>query len=252
LEINLTAVRDLAIFITDQRDAQGWESVAVADVEAFLATKSASNGVRQLHCLRAFFRWARTKRVIAVEPTRGIEATSNFAFRARVLDGAAQRALFRRWSHDTTPLHPHEAAAGLLGLLHGASSAELRTAQIHDIDLSAGTIRLGSRPEHTPLDPPTSLAIKRCLEGRTPAQRLNPHLFVNQSSKTGHGPVSVSYLERLLAPVGATPRQLRATRLAHLVTVMDPILVANAFGIKNGAALHYLADSVDEGRIVNL
>lgn len=252
LEINLMAVRDLAIFITDQRDAQGWESVAVADVEAFLATKSASNGVRQLHCLRAFFRWARTERVIAVEPTRGIQASSNFAFRGRVLDGAAQRALFRRWSHDTGSLDADEAAAGLLGLLHGASAAELRAVQVHDIDLSAGTIRLGSRPERTPLDPPTSLAIKRCLEGRTPAQQLNPHLFVNRSSKVGHEPVSQDYLELRLARVGVTPRQLRATRLAHLVTVMDPILVASAFGIKNGAALHYLADSVDEGRIANL
>lgn len=252
LEINLTAVRDLAIFITNQRDAQGWASVAVADVEAFLATKSAANGVRQLHCLRAFFRWARTKRVIAVEPTRGIEASSNFAFRARVLDGAVQSALFRRWSHDTGILHPHEAAAGLLGLLHGASPAELRFLQVDDINLSAGTVRLGARPEHTPLDPATSLAIGRCLERRTSAQRLNPHLFVNRTSKTGRGPVSIDYLKGVLAPVGVTPKVLRATRLAHLVTVMDPILVASAFGIKNGAALHYLADSVNEGRIADL
>lgn len=46
-----------------------------------------------------------------------------------------------------------------------------------------------------------------------------------------------------------TTQLLRATRLAHLVTVMDPILVAEAFGLRRGAALHYLADAVDGGRL---
>lgn len=251
LEINLAAIRDFAVFVDRTRDARSWETVAVGDIEAFLATKSASNGVRQLHCLRTFFRWARTKRAIAVDPTRGIQASSNFAFRATVLDGAAQRALFRRWSKDAVSLHPDEPAAGLLGLVHGASPTEMRVLQVGDIDLFAGTVKLGFRPEPTPLDPVTSAAIRRSLEQRTPARNLNPYLFVNQANKTTGGPVSSSHLERLLAPAGVTPKLLRATRLAHLVTVIDPILVAKAFGIKNGAALHYLADTVDEGRITN-
>jgi hypothetical protein len=42
---------------------------------------------------------------------------------------------------------------------------------------------------------------------------------------------------------------LRATRLAQLVTTMDPVLVAASFGIRRGATLYYLADSVDATRL---
>ena len=44
---------------------------------------------------------------------------------------------------------------------------------------------------------------------------------------------------------------LRATRLAQLVTTMDPVLVAAVFGIRRGTALHYLADTVDATRLPN-
>ena len=30
---------------------------------------------------------------------------------------------------------------------------------------------------------------------------------------------------------------------------MDPILIAHAYGIRNGAVLHYLADTVDPNRL---
>ena len=61
-------------------------------------------------------------------------------------------------------LHPHEPAAGLLGLLHGASPGELRCLRPGDLDLPAATIRLGRRPQPTPLDPATATALRRCLD----------------------------------------------------------------------------------------
>ena len=80
----------------------------------------------------------------------------------------------------------------------------------------------------------------------------NAHLLVNQKSKTTAGPVSVSYLEELLAGAGVTPLLLRVTRLAHLVTTLDPVIVAEAFGVRHGTVLHYLAGHVDPGRLANL
>jgi site-specific recombinase XerD len=254
LEINLTAVRDLARYLTGSRPAvTGWQLAAAGDVEAFLATiASPANRARQLHALRVFFRWARSHHLILADPARGLRPSSNIPFRGRLLPTAEQRQLLRRWTADTETLHPHEPAAGLLGLLHGASAAELRQLRAADIDLARATIRLGRRPHPVPLDPATTAALRRCLDHHDRHHRGgNPHLLVNQKSKTVADPVSVSYLEKLLAPAGVTPTLLRVTRLAHLVTTLDPVIVAAAFGVRRGTVLHYLADTVDASRLAN-
>jgi hypothetical protein len=59
----------------------------------------------------------------AAEPRsrRLAEITDQFRRLAAAFDThQLQRALFRRWTHDTADLHPHEPVIGLLGLLHGA------------------------------------------------------------------------------------------------------------------------------------
>jgi hypothetical protein len=251
MEINLAAVRDLARFLTSHRPAvTSWQLVHRGDVEAFLATiTNPGYRARTLHALRVFFRMARTRRLLLTDPSNGLHATSNFGFHGQVLDLARQRELIRRWSVHTEELDPNEPVVGLLGLLHGASVAELRHAHATDIDLAAPTIRLGRRPHPTPLDPLTTGALQRALAHRQATGAGNPHLLVNQTTKTIAGPVSTSYLERLLAPAAVTPQRLRATRLAELVTTLDPLIVARAFGIRHGAALHYLADTVDPSRL---
>ena len=191
LEINLTAVRDLARYLAGSRPAvTGWQLAAASDVEAFLATiASPANRARQLHALRVFFRWARSHHLILADPTRGLRPSSNIPFRGRLLSAAEQRQLLRRWTAGAEALHPHEPAAGLLGLLHGASSGELRQLRAGDIDLARATIRLGGRPHPVPLDPATTAALRRCLGHRDRHHRGgNPHLLVNQKSKTVAGP----------------------------------------------------------------
>lgn len=42
---------------------------------------------------------------------------------------------------------------------------------------------------------------------------------------------------------------VRGTRLVELVNTLDPKLVAAAFGMDPQAALIYLADRIDEGRL---
>jgi integrase len=253
LEINLAAVRDLACYLTTHRPViTDWTLVGTGDVEAFLAgINDPSYRARQLHALQGFFRFARQHRHILADPTRRLNANSNMPFHGYVLEPARQRELFRRWTHGADELHPHEPVIGLLGLLHGASVAELRSLRIDDIDLAAATVALGRRPHPTPLDPATTTALRRCLHHRDHQHSTGPWFLVNQKSKTVGKQVSLAYLATILAPAEVTVQTLRATRIAQLVTTIDPVLVAAAFGIRRGAALHYLADSVDAGRLPN-
>jgi hypothetical protein len=79
IEINLAAVRDLARFLTAHRPhVESWAMVGVGDIEAFLAgIASPANRARQLQALRPFFRHARRRKLLLVDPTRGIKANSN-------------------------------------------------------------------------------------------------------------------------------------------------------------------------------
>jgi site-specific recombinase XerD len=253
LELNLAAVRDLARFLAANRPAiTGWEQVQAADVEAYLATLGPATRARRLACLRGFFRFARSARAILADPTKQLTATAAFPFRGQVLDTARQRALYQRWTVQADRLRPHEPAVGLLMLLHGASVAELRRLRLDDVDLTAGCLRFASRPHPTPLDPATSDAIGRCLSHLVDRRNTNRYLLVNKCSLTAHGLVATGYLQRLLAQAGVTPRLLRATRLAHLAHAMDPILVAETFGVRHDAATRYLTDTVDDTRLAGL
>lgn len=254
LEINLAAVRDLARSLSTHRPAvTDCALVGIGDVEAFLAgIDNPGYRARQLHALQGFFRFARGHRHILADPTRRLNANSNTAFHGRVLEPTRQRELFRRWTRDTDDLHPHEPLIGLLGLLHGASAAELRSLHIDDVDLAAATVLLGYRPHPTPLDPATTTALQRCLRHRDRWHSTGPWLLVNQKSKTVGKQVSLDYLAMILAPAQVTVQILRATRLAQLVTTMDPVLVAAVFGIRRGTAPRYLADTVDAARLPNV
>lgn len=251
LEINLSAVRDLACYLSTHRPAvTDWTLVATGDAEAFLAhIANPGYRARQLHALQDFFRFARQHRHILADPIRHLKANSNSAFHGRVLDHTRQRELFVRWTRDSTDLHPHEPVIGLLGLLHGASTTELRSLRTDDVDLTAATAILGRRPYPIPLDPATTTALRRCLLNRDRSHNTGPWLLVNQKSKTVSKQVSLDYLAKTLAPAAVSVQILRATRLAQLVTAMDPVIVATAFGIRRGAALHYLADTVDTTRL---
>jgi integrase len=135
-------------------------------------------------------------------------------------------------------------------LLHGASVAELRRLRLDDVDPRGARIRFATRPHPTPLDPATRAAVERCVDHLAERRAGNRYVLVNKCSVTAHGPVATTYLQRLLARAGVTPRLLRATRLLHLVQALDPIVVAEAFGVRQAAAVHYLGDAVDDGRLL--
>lgn len=250
IEQRLAALRDLAHYLVDDRPwITGWELVGRGDVEAFIAGRQARRA-KLLAVLRVFFRWARSRRMVLTDPTRGLSAKAAKGFKSEVVEPGRQRSLLKRWT--SASVHPHEAFVGLAALLHGASSSELRYLTVDDVDRSARTIRLGCRPMPVPLDPTTWTALETCLAHRDELRTLNPHVIVTKITATGERPASTAYLGHVLDPAGTTPKHLRWTRLARLVQIMDPKLVADAFGLTSGASIHYLLDSVDEVRLSNV
>ena len=159
IESALTIVRDLARFLDSQRAKQDWALVDIADIEAFLA-ELPKNRARRLAVLRQFFRFARSRRLLLVDPTHGVSVKRHKGFRGRTLTIAQQRAVFRRWSANPAA-HPHEALVGLLAILHGASSGEVRGLRVDHIDATDRSIRLGKRPHPVPLDPVSWTALQR-------------------------------------------------------------------------------------------
>jgi site-specific recombinase XerD len=247
IETALATVRDLALFLADGRGKQDWALADVHDIEAFLATLPRARK-RRLTVLRQFFRFARSRKVILADPARDLAAREPRGFTGRTLRLDEQRELFRRWT-TAGDAHPHEALLGILALLHGASGHEVRHLRVNDIDKTARTTRLGSRPRPVPLDPASWQVLQRCLAHRESQRTANPHVIVTKVTKAGHSPASTAYVTHLLDGCGVPPRSVRCTRLADLASTIDPKLVATAFGMKPESVMYYLAGHVDDGRL---
>ncbi|MFC9931874.1 hypothetical protein [Streptomyces sp. NPDC127190] len=169
-------------------------------------------------------------------------------FRSRTLALDQQRELFRR-STTGERVHPHEVLMGMLAVLHGASSSEVRMLQITDVDSVAQTVNLGKRLHPVPLDPASWTVLQRCLSHREAWLTANP--MVTKGTRAGRSPDSTACLSHTPDGCGYPPRMIRSTRLLDLVNAMDPKLVT-AFGVDPQATLIYLADRVDPGRLPTL
>lgn len=197
--------------------------------------------------LRQFFRFARSGKVVLIDPTRGLKAKGPSGFSGTTVDH--QRRLFRRWT--TTDAHPHEALLGMLALLHAASSSEVRHLRVDDIEPINHAIHLGKRPHPVPMDPASWSVLQRCLAHRESQRTDNPHVIVTKITKSGRAAASTAYVSHILDPCGVPPRTLRCTRLADLVNTLDPKLVAAALGMDPEGVMIYLADHVDSGRLTD-
>jgi site-specific recombinase XerC len=249
LETRLRILRDLARRLAGSGPITGWAEVTTADLEGFLAGR-ARNRHQETYVLRRYFAWARQRRLILIDPARPLRLGSQPGFTGTVLDADAQRSLLSRWTSDGT--HPHERLAGLLALLHAASSAEIRSLAVTGVDDRKRTVMLPGRPFPVPADPATWDAVLACLRYRDQLATLNPHLIVTKATRTGNAPADGSYLTRRLAPAGVTPSACRQTRIAQFVNDLDPKLTAAALGMQDSGLVRYLADNVDKDRLHRL
>jgi site-specific recombinase XerD len=247
IDSHLAIVRDMARHLAAERGKSDWATTDVHDVESFLALNPALRKSR-LIALRQFFRFARHRRIVLINPTNGLKAREPSGFHGKTVDLPSQRELFHRWS-TAASVHPHEAFVGLLALLHGASSSEMRLLTLNDVDPASQSIQLGRRPHRTALDPATWSALRSCLTHRDQLGTANPHVIVTKVTKTAASPASPAYLSHVLDAAGIAPKHLRNTRLVDLVNDMDPKIVAAVFGMDAQAVLPYLADRVDPTRL---
>ena len=248
IEATLAIVRDLARFLADQRGKSDWALADVHDIEAFLATQPKARQ-RRLTVLRQYFRFARSGKVVLVDPTRGLKAKGPSGFSGTTVAVDQQRQFFRRWT-TTTDAHPHEALLGMLALLHAASSSEVRYLRVDDIEPNNRTVQLGKRPHPVPIDPASWSVLQRCLAHRESQRTDNPHVIVTKITKSGRSAASTAYVSHIMDPCGVPPRTLRCTRLADLVNTLDPKLVAAVLGMDPEGVMIYLADHVEAGRLL--
>jgi hypothetical protein len=246
LESRLRILRDLAAHLHARRTVTGWAEVSTGDLETFLADTPAARHQRT-YVLRRFFAWAKGRKLILTDPTQELSLGAQPAFTGLVLEVAAQRALFARWTRNTTP--DQERLVGLLALLHAASNAEIRSLRVTDVDTTRRTVALAGRPFPTPLDPPTWTALQACLAARETARTLNPHIIVTRVTTSRDTPAHATYLSRLLAAAGTTPSTCRQTRLTELVNDLDPKLTAVVLGMNNNGVVRYAADNVARDRL---
>jgi hypothetical protein len=247
VETRLRILRDLAVYLTSARPVSGWSQVTTTDLEAFLGHSPNSNRHQRTYVLRGFFSWAKRRKLILIDPAISLRLGSQPAFTGNVLDATVQRALFRRWTDHAT--HPHERLTGLLTLLHAASNAQIRGLTIADADAARRTLNLAGRPFPVPLDPVSWAAVQDCLRHRADLRTLNPHVIVTRATRTGDSPAHQTYLTRVLRPAGTTPSLCRQTRIAQLVTDLDPKLAATALGMQDSGLVRYLAGNVDSDRL---
>jgi hypothetical protein len=236
-------------FWPTRRKKTDWATVEVGDVEAFLHAHPGRRA-SYLTGLRQFCRYAVRHRLMLIDPTAGLNAPQAMAFRGPTLPVNRQRELLRRWSTDPD-VHPHEAFVGLAALLHGATTQELRQLTDDDIDHPFRRVRLGCRPQPTPLDPCTWSALQRCLDYRKTLGSKNSHVLITMQTKAIRAPASDGYIKNTLRAVGIQSRILRSTRLVDLVGSVDVKLVAAAYGMRNEAVIAYLADHVNPTRLPN-
>jgi hypothetical protein len=248
LEARLRILRDLAGHLLAS-GITGWAEVTTADLEGFLAGR-ARNRHQETYVLRRYFAWARQRKLTLIDPARPLRPGPQPGFTGTVLGAGTQRSLLHRWTSDAT--HPHERLAGLLALLHAASSAEIRALATAGINNRNQTVTLAGRPFPVPADPATWDALQACLRHRDQLATLNPHVIVTKATRTGDDPADSSYLTRLLSPAGITPSACRQTRIAQLVNDLDPKLTAAALGMQDSGLVRYLADNVDKDRLQRL
>jgi hypothetical protein len=246
LETRLRILRDLAGHLAASGQITSWAEVTTAGLEDFLASRPLSRH-QDTYVLRRYFAWTRQRKLLLIDPARPLRLGPQPGFTGAVLDARTQRSLLRRWT--STATHPHERLAGLLAMLHAASSAQIRGLTTAGINDRHRAITLPGRPFPVPADPATWDAVQASLQHRSQLATLNPHVIVTNATRTGDAPADGSYLTRRLAPADTTPSACRQTRIAQLVNDLDPKLTATALGMRDSGVVRYLADNVDRDRL---
>ncbi len=188
---------------------------------------AASSIGRKLAALRTFFRFARSRGALAIDPAAGMRAPRRGRRLPRVLSPEEAERIVETPGARARPLALRNAA--LLELLYGSG---LRVGEAAGLDIAAldrvlGTVRVrgkGGKMRIVPVGGPALEALARYLEGGRPrlaAEARTARLFLNAHG----GPLSTRSMRAVVRraarlaelPGRVTPHTLRHTFATHLL-----------------------------------
>ncbi len=248
------ALVDLRRFFTwagEFAHVPGCHAISGHLVRAYLAGRHQSlaqrSWAKEARAIRDFFRWAKRKRLVFVNPTLGLKIGVPDTLMVGI-SIEQQRWLSTRWFDPEAD--PLEAAAGLLALAHGMSPTELIALRVADLDPESRQISLLNRPMSIRLSTQVFAILCRYLEHRRQMTHgsKNPYFFVNrlsirQGTSVGQRYLSVYLHKRALGKIGCTLQQLRVSYLVD-VAASGRIKVLEYLGLKHGGSKHYLASTM--------
>ena len=133
IETALTIVRDLARFLDSSTRQTGLGPGRHARHRGVPRRPCPKHRTRRLTVLRQFFRFARSRKFMLVDPTPVCRSSGPEGSVAAPSPRTSSAPCFAAGA-TTRDAHPHEALLGILALLHGASSDEVRHCASIDID----------------------------------------------------------------------------------------------------------------------
>jgi integrase len=209
--------------------------VTTEDVTDQLQRLTGPTRLLGLAVMRSLFNTLKAQRMSFTNPTAGLELHREPPPPALSLDPARRASLLDQ-------LHrPDARLILLLAGVHALRPHQLRVLALDDVDLAAGTLRIGGQPRR--LDALTLAELHAWLErrrARWPAS-ANPYLLVNQSTAGGLTPVTRGYVQEVFQRLGVTAEELRVDRLLAKVqaTGGDPLTLTRLFGITDTTAIRY-------------
>ena len=214
---------------------QSLRQVTTQDIAAQLEPLAGPTRRLTLVVLRSLFRALKARRLAFTNPTAGLAAPRQPPPPALGLDPTRRAGLLGRLDR------PDQQLIVLLAGVHALRPHQIRLLALEDVDLAAGTLRVGGRPRR--LDTLTLKALRGWLElrrRRWPAS-ANPYLLVNQSTAGGLTPVTRGYVQAVFGRLGVTADDLRVDRLLAEVqaTGGDPLTLTLLFGISDPTAIRY-------------
>jgi site-specific recombinase XerD len=183
--------------------------------------------------LRTFFAWAKLNRLCQANPVDGMEIDWG-PREVHPLPEPEVAELLRAWTNPSTD--PRTAVVGLLCLLYGLSTGQIRTLPVSAVDLTAGTFYGLEVPAPLPdwLRPVLDryLRWRQDVLGGVQSERLVVTRSLNVT------PVHLCLFVQLLKPYGVSVRQLRSTALAQTLQ-HGHLKLLTVFGLTNEGMRRY-------------
>jgi integrase len=208
------------------------------DVSAYLSSLQGRRRETATTALRGLFRWAKTRKLIFRNPTRGIRGV-------KVPDPIWP--LLRPDDLTASVAAATTVQARLcvvLAAVHAARPGQIRALHLDDVDLAGRRITIAGNSR--PLDDLTTHVLLDWLaysRERWP-HTANRHLLISYSSALGHCPVSSTWILNLRGLPGTLER-LRIDRQLEeaLATGADPLHLAAVFGFSDGTAIRWATNA---------